>query len=241
LSPVLFTRYVCDLINTIVDSHIGCHVGNLCINVLAYADDMVLLTPSWQAMQQLLDILLIQTAIIDMTCNTKKTVCMVFYQGRRNAIDVNTLPLLKIGSEHVQYVHSFKYLGHILSCDSCDDADIRRELRNLFFRTNVLIRKFSKCTIKVKRLLFRTFCLCLYDIALWSTFNAYTMMKLRSAYNRCVKTFFGYHKYDSVTKMLGELGLPSFDTLLVNSRFSMQNLRFRCNNSLVQHTQQYIC
>ena len=148
---MLFTRYVRDLINAIVASHIGCHIGNLCINILAYADDIVLLTPSWRAMQQLLDILVGQIAVIDMSCNVMKTVCMVFHHGRRKPMEVDTLPMLRIGTDYVRYIQSFKYLGHILSYDTYDDADIRREIRNLFFRTNILIRKFSKCTVMVKK------------------------------------------------------------------------------------------
>jgi len=42
--------------------------------------------------------------------------------------------------------------------------------------------------------------------------------RLRSSYIRCIKLFFKYPKYYSVTSMLLELGLPSFDTLVHNSR-----------------------
>ena len=37
-------------------SGVGCHIGDVCFNVLAYADDLVLLAPSWAAMQQLLNV-----------------------------------------------------------------------------------------------------------------------------------------------------------------------------------------
>jgi len=45
---------------------------------LAYADDIVLLAPSWKALQFLLDLLDSSAAAIDMLCNLRKTVCMVF-------------------------------------------------------------------------------------------------------------------------------------------------------------------
>ena len=53
-------------------------MGNQLTNVLAYADDLVLLAPSWKALQFLLNILEVEAASINMTCNTSKTVCMVF-------------------------------------------------------------------------------------------------------------------------------------------------------------------
>jgi len=57
-------------------------------------------------------------------------------------------------------------------CDSlCDNDDIKREIKNTFVRTNILIRKFSKCSFDVKCILFISYRLCLYDIALWYKYN----------------------------------------------------------------------
>jgi len=50
LSPYFFTRYIRELICTIVQSNIGCNIGGVCYSLLAYADDIVLLAPSWHAM-----------------------------------------------------------------------------------------------------------------------------------------------------------------------------------------------
>jgi len=35
---------------------------------------------------------------------------------------------------------SFKYLGHTISSTNADDADIQREITNMFVRTNILLR-----------------------------------------------------------------------------------------------------
>ena len=77
----------------------------------------------------------------------------------------------------------FRYLGHILSDNMNDDDDIRREIKNLFVRTNVLIRpsRFYRCSRKVKLILFKTFCLCMYDVALWTHFSATAYNKFKSA------------------------------------------------------------
>ncbi len=82
-----------------------------------------------------------------------------------------------------------------------DDADIQREITNMFIRTNLLLRKFSKCSVNVKTVLFKSYCLCLYDASLWKCFNAGTLDKLRSCYNRCIKLFFGYKRRDSMTNV----------------------------------------
>ena len=56
LSPYLFCRYIRELLAELSCSGIGCNIGGMVVNVLAYADDLVLLALSWRALQQLLDI-----------------------------------------------------------------------------------------------------------------------------------------------------------------------------------------
>jgi len=44
------------------------------------------------------------------------------------------------------------------------------------------------------------------------------MNNLKSAYNRCLKIFFGYSHHFSLTQLLLELGLPRWNTLIINSQ-----------------------
>jgi len=88
----------------------------------------------------------------------------------------------------LQYVNCFRtYLGHIISSNNIDDSDIQREITNTFIRTNILTRKFNKCTVAVKTVLFRSYCICLCDAALWSNFHVGMLNKLRSCYYWCIK------------------------------------------------------
>jgi len=133
----------------------------------------------------------------------------------------------------IEPVASFKYLGHIITNNLSDDDDIRREIRNMFIRTNILLWKFHNCSTSVKRVLFNTYCLCLYDVALWAHYFTKSLDKFRSCYNRCLKLFFGYKRYDSVTSMLSAISLPSFETVLYNSKISFLNRWHLCVNSLI--------
>ena len=73
----------------------------------------------------------------------------------------------------LKYVHNFRYLGlgHILDDKLQDDTDVRREIRKMFIRCNILLRRFGKCSVQVKVRLFKSFCLCLYGAALWSHYT----------------------------------------------------------------------
>ena len=92
LSPYLFTRYVRDIIANIVQSCTGCAIGNVFTNIFAYADDMILLAPSWAAMQQLLDLLHFYCEELDIVCNSKKTVCMMFKPRCKDKIVADEFP-----------------------------------------------------------------------------------------------------------------------------------------------------
>jgi len=91
-------------------------------------------------------------------------------------------------------------------------------IRSLFTRTNILARRFAKCSSVVKIALFKAYCICLYDAGLWWRFKSGSFNRLSSCYNKCMKLFFGYKRGDSVTQILFDLVLPSFDTIVHNSK-----------------------
>ena len=100
------------------------------LNILAYADDIVLLAPSWVAMQDLIDVLSVNIEEIDMVCNVDKTVCMMFKRKCRSKIVSEQFPCFTLSNKRIQYVARFRYLGHILNNEFTDDDDIQREIRN---------------------------------------------------------------------------------------------------------------
>jgi len=83
-----------------------------------------------------------------------------------------------------------------------------------FVRTHMLISRFRHCSKHVKLVLFRSFCLCMYDVALWKYYSVTAFRIFRAAYNKCVKKLFGYAICDSMSGILIELGLPTADTIV---------------------------
>jgi hypothetical protein len=86
------------------------------------------------------------------TCNSNKTVCIVFNPTDRNKIILRMSPPLTLGIMQLQYVD-----------DYTDDRGISREICNIFVGTNILVRRFSRCSKDVKVALFKTYCRCVYD------------------------------------------------------------------------------
>ena len=54
LSPFLFHFYIRALIVRVTSLNLGCNYYGMVINLLAYANDIVVLAPSWRALQTLL-------------------------------------------------------------------------------------------------------------------------------------------------------------------------------------------
>ena len=112
-------------------------------------------------------------------CDKRKMVCSDF-------------PQFVLAKCNLMFVSQFKYLGHIIEHSFSDDADICRELKSLFARTNLLIRRFAWCISNVEAKLFWSFVLCFNDIALWNNFQLASLKKLASGYLKSLKLFLDF-------------------------------------------------
>jgi len=77
------------------------------------------------------------------------------------------------------FVSQFKYLWHIINNTLNDDDDIKRDIKNLFMRTNMLFNRYRKCSINVKLTMFKTFCMSMYDLCLWKHYSVTVLNKFR--------------------------------------------------------------
>ena len=132
----------------------------------------------------------------------------------------------------------FKYLGHIVIVGHWHMMTTLCVKFVIFFiRTNILICRFSKCPLAVKIQLFKSYCVCLYDTALWKYFNISRLNELKSAYNKCINLFFGYRRCYSGRarmQMLLKHGLPIIvNTILVNGLTVFTNLQVNYANTLI--------
>ena len=103
-----------DLITQVTALNLGCTYAGTIINLLAYANDMVVLAPSWQALQSILVVIEDAASKISMSFNTKKTVCMVFNPCDKRRIICDTFPQFTLAGCKLRFVEHFRYLGHII-------------------------------------------------------------------------------------------------------------------------------
>jgi len=95
-----------------VQSRIDCSIGGFAVNILAYADDMAILAPSWFAMQDMVNVLEACCLNLDIVCNTKKTVCVIFVPKNKDRWITDNFPAFTMLGCKLTFVSQFKYLGH---------------------------------------------------------------------------------------------------------------------------------
>ena len=78
LSQKLYSVYVDDLSDYLVMSQIGCHIDNVCVNHVMYADDICLMTHSPAALQKLINICFDFSIQNDLSFDSTRFFCMLF-------------------------------------------------------------------------------------------------------------------------------------------------------------------
>ena len=65
------------------------------------------------------------------------------------------------------------------------DVDLKRQMRKLYANVNLLLIKFSKCSVGVKCFLFKTYCSNLYYAPMWFDCTKAALKKLKMHTTAC--------------------------------------------------------
>ncbi|KAI5632021.1 hypothetical protein NE865_15256 [Phthorimaea operculella] len=165
-----------------------------------------------------------------LTYNVKKTEIVIFKYRR----GPDCVPPVFLNSEPIKLVESFKYLGHIITSDLTDDADIERQRRGLSVIGNMVARRFYKCEDDVKVLLFKTFCQSLYTCQLWTNYTKKSHDSIRVQYNNCFRHLMGLKKYCSASSMFFEARVNSFVAVVTHRIASFLITLQKSDNEIIQ-------
>jgi hypothetical protein len=210
-SPRLFNLYINNLIEELSGASVGCSIGGQIMNNVSYADDMALLGPSIGALEILIDICERYAGAHGLRYNSKKSELLVFKAGNKKP---KYVPPLKLGGTELTKVTKFKYLGHWVTEDLSDDLDVERERRALAVRSNMLARRFARCTRDVKVTLFKAFCQTFYTCSLWVKCTQRALNALRVQYNNGFRMLLGLPRFCSASGMFAEARVDSFQAIM---------------------------
>ena len=134
LSPKFFSLYIDDLIKMLRKKGIGCHVLEMFVACILFADDMALMAPSRSALQKMINIC---TDYCDKFCldfNAKKSKVMIF--GKQS----NSPTPVSIKGENIDTVSELKYLGTTLVSGDSLNFTARYDVVN-FFDPQMLLQR----------------------------------------------------------------------------------------------------
>ena len=192
VSPVLFCVYIDGLLKSLVDLGVGCFIGNIFVGILAYADDIVLLAPTASAMRLMLDKCDAFARDFNIVFNAKKSKCLFVNCSRRRRFCVvhNSNPIFKINDQPIAYVDQYSHLGHIISNDLDDTADIVQRRNVMAGQINNVLCYFSQLDNFVKIKLLKSYCTSLYGSVLWDMSNS-SIELVCSAWRRGLRRVLG--------------------------------------------------
>ena len=101
-----------------------------------------------------------------------------------------------------------------MTSDFKDDRDIKRQIRAIYSKGNILISKFRKCSNEIKVQLFKSLCSNVYSSHLWSNFSKGVFRKLQVAYNNIFRSLMQISHRSSISRAFIEHNVDSFNVLV---------------------------
>ena len=170
LSPLLFNIFINDFL-TEVNIHLPHSplLGNIPVNALFYADDLVLISETKEGLQCLLDKLYEYTLKWSLQVNKSKTKCVVFTNQRKRHVHV-----VNFGSAPLVTADSYCYLGTVFSRNgSLNEAGhvLHDKASKAMYGLIQKLYKFKSCDPKVMLEVFDKMVMpiALYNSEIWGT------------------------------------------------------------------------
>lgn len=193
-SAFLFSLYIDSILKDVAAKPYSCYLGIAKFNVLSYADDILIFSPSSSGLQILIDTVCANVRSHRLEINVKKTKILIFRNTKQyRNVNFNYNGVL------LDVVNSYNYLGSILKFNLHEDLDIERIIKSFNKSSGMFFRKFYSCDFNVKLKLFNTLCTSFYGSELWlSTVGAVGLFKqLTVSYHTALKKILGIPKYFS--------------------------------------------
>ena len=228
LSPLFFNVYMDNLSAQLNSQHIGCSTGDVVVNHMLYADDIALFSPSAKGLQKLLDMCFTYGCSHDIQFNPLTSVVMYIDSRKLGA----ARPMV-IGSDQLNFVSYYTYLGHIICDDLSDESDMKAKAKQIYARSNMLRQRFHFCSADVKNKLFSTFFNNIYMCALWVKCTKSTFHMFIVSYNNCYRILHRLPMRCSASGMFAAANVNSGSAVFRKCVYSLMTRINRSSNDII--------
>ena len=135
LSPFLFAVYIDDVVKLVCNDIYGST-----LSIVLYADDIILLSPSIQALQSLLIVCESELCYLDMVINAKKSCCIRI--GPR--FNVTCAPIVTSSGDSLPWVDEIRYLGVYIVSYKYFKCSLDHAKRSFYRSANAIFGKIGR-------------------------------------------------------------------------------------------------
>ena len=140
LSPHFFAVYINDIVKAVQRSNFGCKIGIISIRIFLYADDIILLSPTVGALQNLLTLCEEHLVKLDLALNANKSVCLrIGSRFKDECASVTTM-----SGESVNWVDSVRYLGIYIVAAKKFSISISKNKQSYYRSCNAVFSKVGR-------------------------------------------------------------------------------------------------
>ena len=183
LSPYLFNLYIDILLLQLSKCGYGCHIGNQYMGSFAYADDLILLSPTVSSLKAQLHVCEMFSNDYNIKFNTEKSK-LIAYGGN----DVH----IKFQGKMIPACSIENHIGHLVGKDfNVQKEMIQNACNEMYGKLNLLLRQFGNIDRWILYHLFNSYCLSLYGSNLWKLYSTKEMEPLYIAWRKCVRRILG--------------------------------------------------
>ena len=217
LSSLLFSLYINGAIENILNSLVGCCFGSRPMQIIAYADDLVLLCPTRSGLQFLLNLLHSLLFNLGLNLNPNKSLCLKFNYKKSKLNDFTFF----IDGAAIKNVDQAKYLGFSIQSNLTIAPDIDRVMKHFNKQFFGFYVNFKFAHFSTLAFLFRTFCFSLYGAELWYDRRGAmgALRSLATAFHGGIKRILKMGKRASSHYACNLLNMLTFDHLINKRQF----------------------
>ena len=191
----LLAIYLDDLIILLRNSGFGCHIIDLFVAAILYADNLALVAPTRSSLQGLIDIC---TEYGDFWCvdyNFKKTKVVAFGSNCANIGDIS----FKLKGKRIEIVNKWKYLGVTVVSGSRFLCTGEEEMKSFFRATNSVLNTIRKPSNDVLMTILYSICVptLLYACEVKDLPNS-ELIDMNTAVNNAIRRIFSFNLWESV-------------------------------------------
>ena len=236
ISPRIFTLYMDDLIDRLKQRGIGCHLIDMFIACLFYADDLCLIAPTRSSLQEMLNICQDYCSEFCHTFNVKKSKVLFFGKKNTHVCD------LMLDGKPLEFVKQWKYLGVTVMAGPSLSFSAKPALGSFYRAVNSILSVLRKPDELVLMNLLYSNCVPILTYGAETVeFSNSDMRDCNTAINDAIRKIYSYNRWESTRFLRESLGFPSIYEIFRrrSEKFITGNLH-SLNDTLLRTTVVYL-